>query len=455
MEREEPLMRNVTFRRTLDRLRVNLWFTPLVSALIAVILAWTLIWVDSLIPNEALETSKLILAGSVTEARSMMAGIAATTLATAGVVFSLLTLPLSTVVSQYGSRLLRVFLGDRTTQVVLGMFVGTFIYCIAVALAIPPAEIEPVPPQLAPTFGVYLMMATFGSLILLIHHISTMLQAPNIVAAAGAELLVVIRAMLEIPVGPEKQPAAGAMPPDLTANVGYPIKADQAGYIQAIDPVSILNLTREKELIIRLQRNPGHFVRPGTVMALVWPADQVDQALAEQIRHLFELGHQRTPTQDVEYAINQLVEVAVRAMSPAINDPFTAMTCLDYLGDGLALLAGYGERPSQIYYYDPNGRLCLVFESATLDELLAAAFDMLRHCSCDNASVLLHILEVIEVIGREAKTAAARQELLRHVALVETESQNSALIEPDKQAIRRRGETLRMQLTDSRQTNLE
>jgi uncharacterized membrane protein len=140
-------------------------------------------------------------------------------------------------------------------------------------------------------------------------------------------------------------------------------------------------------------------------------------------------------------------------MSPAINDPFTAMTCLDYLGDGLALMASYGERSPQIYFYDHNGRLRLVFESATLDQLLVAAFDMLRHASSDNAQVLLHLLDTLEVIGRASQWPEVRQELLGHVALVEVESLNSALIEPDKQAIRRRSEALRVQFATSCKTN--
>ena len=119
----------------------------------------------------------------------MLVTMAGTILATAGVVFTLLTLPLSTVASQYGSRLLRVFLGDRTTQFVLGAFVGTFVYCIAAALSIPPAAIEPQAPQLTATLGLYLMLATFATLIVLVQHISTMLQAPNIAAAAGAALM--------------------------------------------------------------------------------------------------------------------------------------------------------------------------------------------------------------------------------------------------------------------------
>ena len=180
--------RRVAARYRWDRLKVSFWFAPALMALAAVLLAWAMYWVDSLIPNEALQDSRFVLSGTVGELRSSLLGMAGTVLATAGVVFTLLTLPLSTVAAQYGSRLLRLFLGDRTTQLVLGMFVATFVYCIAAALSIPPAEIEREGPQLTATVGLYLMLATFATLIVLVQHISTMLQAPNIAAAAAAEL---------------------------------------------------------------------------------------------------------------------------------------------------------------------------------------------------------------------------------------------------------------------------
>ena len=186
--------RRVAARYRWDRLKVSFWFAPAIMALGAVLLAWTMYWIDTLLPNEALQNSRFVLAGTPNELRSALLNIAGTVLATAGVVFTLLTLPLSTVAAQYGSRLLRLFLGDRTTQFVLGMFVATFVYCIAGALSIPPTGVESEAPQLTATVGVYLMLATFATLILLVQHISTMLQAPNIAAAAGAELIEAVSA---------------------------------------------------------------------------------------------------------------------------------------------------------------------------------------------------------------------------------------------------------------------
>jgi uncharacterized membrane protein len=439
---------------------VSFWFAPAVMALLAVLLAWAMYWLDDRIPNEALENSRLFLSGSVGELRTGLITIATTTLATAGVVFTLLTLPLSTVAAQYGSRLLRVFLGDRTTQLVLGMFVATFVYCIAGALSILPVQVQPQGPQITATVGLYLMIATFASLILLVQHISTMLQAPNIAAAAGAELMEVVSAEIPDEVtsgdhgkggsigtgGFQTRPALDAqgVPEALAKTEGYPVRARGAGYVQYIDPEIMLTLAREKDLVIRLLRRPGHYVWPGAVVALVSPADRVDEQLEEQMRRAFQVGNGRTPTQDVEYAVNQLTEMAVRAMSPAINDPFTAMTCLDHVCDGLVKFIRQGEKGS--HYTDRDGRLRLLLEPVTFDDLLSAAFDMLRHASCDNASVLLHMLAVIDALGHEAKAPEARQLLLRHVSLIQAESQAGDLIEQDRQAIHLSGQVLQTKL---------
>ena len=228
------------------------------------------------------------------------------------------------------------------------------------------------------------------------------------------------------------------------------MRVTQVGYIQYIDPETVLTLAREHDLVIRLLCKPGCFVRDGRRIALVWPAERVDEQLEGQIRHAFQIGNLRTPTQDVAYAVNQLVEMAVRAMSPAINDPFTAMTCLDYIGDGLAVFIQQGEKRSR--YFDGEGRLRLLLEPVTFTELLSDAFDMLRHASCNNASVLLHMLEVIDGIGQEAKSPEARQALRQQVGLIQTESQAGKLIEQDRQSIHRMCEALQRKLAETGST---
>jgi uncharacterized membrane protein len=427
--------RRVTVRYQWDRLKVSFWFAPLVMSLLAILLAWAMYRVDMRVPNQYLDQSRFILAGTPGELRSMLMSMATTTLATAGVVFTLLTLPLSTVAAQYGSRLLRLFLGDRTTQLVLGMFAATFVYCLAAALSIPPFEVEQEAPQIMATTGLLLMLGTFASLVLLVQHISTMLQAPNIAAAAGAQLREVVYAEMpeEVRGGGQADQEAAEV---LAETDAYAVWVKAAGYIQFIDPETLLSLAVERNLVIRLLRKPGHFVQPGTAVALVWPAGRVDEELDRQIRRAFQIGNGRTPTQDIAYAFNQLVEMAVRAMSPAINDPFTAMTCLDYIGEGLGLFIQQEEKSP--YCYDRDNRLRLILEPVTFAELFSSAFDLLRHCSSDNASVLLHMLDVIDAVGQEAGSPRVNQELLRHVGFIQAESQAGALVDTDRARIHQR-----------------
>jgi uncharacterized membrane protein len=327
--------------------------------------------------------------------------------------------------------------------------VATFVYCISAATSIPSEKINPDGPQVTVTFGLLLMLGTFGSLILLVQHISTMLQAPNIAAAAGNELLEAIlteapnEAESSITISQANQSAADI----LAGKDGFAVCVQETGYIQYVDAEYVLTLLGEKDLIIRLLCQPGDFVSQGTMTALVWPAARVDEQLDRQIQRAFQIGNQRTPTQDVEYAFNQLVEVAVRAMSPAINDPFTAMTCLDYIGNGLTLFIQKGERSPVVY--DQDGKLRVAFEPVTFDKLINASFDKLRHCSCDNASVLQHMLKVVDLVGRETKSPEVRQKLARHVELIQAESKAGSLIERDRQLIQRNGEALQMKLKET------
>jgi len=207
----------------------------------------------------------------------------------------------------------------------------------------------------------------------------------------------------------------------------------------------VLTLAQRKDLVVHLQCKPGCYVQSGAVVALVWPAERVDEQLEALFQRAFRLGNGRTPSQDVEYAVNQLTEMAVRAMSPAINDPFTAMTCLDRIGDGLATFIRQGGNDS--HHWDQDGRLRLILDPVTIDDLLNAAFDMLRHASCNNASVLQHMLEVIGALGQEVKAPETRGQLLRHVSLIQAESQASRLIEADRKLIQQTSEALVMKFT--------
>ena len=251
-----------------------------------------------------------------------------------------------------------------------------------------------------------------------------MLQAPSIAAVAGSELLDVVGSDIEEEFGAgTRSTGRGEAPDSLMKTAGHPVRATGPGISSISIPAASLRLHGNGTWSSVCCSNRAAFAGSGAVLATVWPADRIDARSEREIQNAFHLGKQRTPTQDVEYTINQLAEMGVRAMSPAINDPFTAMTCLDYMGDGLALFVR--QRKDSPYIYDREGRLRIVFDPVTFDQLLDAAFGMLRHASSNNAKVLLHMLDVVDAIGRETNSPEARRVLARHVSLIEAESRPS------------------------------
>jgi uncharacterized membrane protein len=447
-------MTRALVRRVLDRLESSYWFVPLVMGVLAFALAQVLLRVDALIPDAALSPSPLIYTAGASEMRAALIGLAGAILTTAGVVYSLLTVPMSVAASQFGSRLLRLFLRDRTTQIVLGMFVGTFVFSLTVSLSIPSEDLEPDVPQLSATIALFLALVTFGSLIVLIHHMGTSLQAPNLVASASAELRNVIQSseLLALPepnarstVTDVEPYGIAESPSRLDAREATPIRAGGVGYVQSIDVDKIMALAVKHDFVIRVTRKPGTFVETGELVALARPAQHVDRTVAGDIAGCFELGNLRTPTQDIEYAVRQLAEVALRAMSAAINDPYTALTCLDHLGIGLSLIAE--RRPQSAHFFDSAGKPRLQIEPAAFPDLLDTAFNLLRRASRETPDVLLSMVMTLNTIARKATLPDQRAALLQHVNLLDAENQASAAIAWDKERISQQCEALRALLT--------
>jgi uncharacterized membrane protein len=430
-------------RQLLDRIQVSYWFVPLVAGFAGVALARLLLAADLVVPNFEGGAAGLFGSGSVAVIRTALIAISATVLATTGVVYTLLTVPMSVAASQFGSRLLRVYLKDHTAQFVLGLFVGAFTYLLSLVVFIPGDDAAYPTPQIAALVGLLLALAAYGSLIALIHNIGVLLQAPNMVAAASEELRAVIHSYRPVA---ENDPTAllrsGAQSDDeseLVARVAaesVPVHATGLGYIRDIDPRMADLFAAHPTLIVHFVRKPGDFIHPDDIIAQVWPPEVATDRVLVAVRRAYSLGNSRSPAQDIGYGINQLVEVALRAMSPALNDPFTAMTCLDHIGAGLALYSKV--LPTRGVFYDTQGKMRVILEPLTYGELLDAAFTMLRRASRDNAQVLIHMLNTLLLLATDAVLPERRAELARQVQLIAAESDASANIEDDKERVRRR-----------------
>jgi uncharacterized membrane protein len=354
----------------------------------------------------------------------------------AGVVFSLTLIALSLASQQFGSRLLRNFMRDKTNQVVIGTFVATFLYCLLVLRTIRRDD-EIFVPHLSVTFGVLLAVASVGLLIYFIHHVSVSIQADEIIARVNSELTHVIDRLFPEQIGQgasrvREEDNNGTLPEGFDREA-RPVEADGDGYLQIIDTDELMALAGKDDLILRVERHPGQYIAAGTPLVSIWPSHRVDNRLIERIHSAFVLDIQRTPEQDVEYAVYQLVQMAVRALSPGINDPFTAMTCLDRLGSSLTRLA-QREMPSS-RRYDDHHKLRIIAPVATFSQVVDAAFNQIRQYGRTSAAVNIHMLETIRAIAEAIRCPEDRVVLRRHAEMVLRNAVEALPEEEDRRAV--------------------
>jgi uncharacterized membrane protein len=357
----------------------------------------------------------------------------------AGTVFSMTLVALSLASSQLGPRLLRNFMRDTANQVVLGTFIATFVYCMLVLRTIRRAGDAPFVPHLSVSVGVLFALLSLGVLIYFIHHVSVSIQADNVVSRVFDELIDGIDSQYPDPVeGPQDavvRPAAAVLPTAFERDA-RPVVAARDGYLQSVNADALLTLATEEDLVLRVEHRPGHYFVKGAPQLLAWPSERVTDEIAERIHAAVVLGDARTQIQDITFGIDQIVEIAVRALSPGINDPFTAKTCVDRLASVLSRLARRrmpsGER------LDEQGRLRVVSSEVTFAACLDAAFDPIRRHARPSVAVTLRLLEAIAVIGAVAQRPQDCASLRSHAARVARSALFDWTEPADRRAVKQR-----------------
>lgn len=411
-----------------EDVRSSYWFVPGLMALGALAAGFLLPGLDRLVVEEVDPTDSWLYAGSAEGARLLLSTIASSMITVAGVVFSVTIVALALTSNQFGPRLLRNFMRDTGNQVVLGTFVSTFLYCLLVLRAVigengPDSQFVP---QISVTVAVAWAIASLGVLIYFIHHVAASVQAPNLIARVGDDLRDAVQALFPREIG---RPAlhreeVGAQLPDFDAEAAW-VRAGRSGYVQRIDGDRLLSLAVAHDLVLRLDKRPGDFVVEDEPIVRAWPAIRVDDALTDGIQQLFSVSSQRSLAQDVEFAIEQLVQVALRALSPSLNDPFTAMECVDRLSEGLALLAG--RTFPMPWRTDDDGHLRVIASTPDFADLLDTAFEPIRLSARHAPVVSAHLLRGLGRVALHARTDDERRTLrafadrIHHEAVAEDE----------------------------------
>ncbi|MGE0521295.1 MAG: DUF2254 domain-containing protein [Candidatus Binatia bacterium] len=420
-----------------DALRTGYWFVPSLMMVAALGLAWSTLQVDQ---RWAELTAKVgFFAGTPSGARSILSGVAAAMITIAGLTFSITIVAITVASQQYGARLLRTFMRDLTNQFVLGAFVAIFLYCLLVLGAIRSEDPRGYVPDLSVTLSVAFAVLGLGVLIYFIHHLSSSIDAAHLISVVGTEIDANVDALFPERLGEELEVA----PAELPRGPGAGVFANASGYVQAIDEDTLLEAAGRHDAVIRLERRPGDLCIEGTRIATVWPGN--DEALARSINESLVLGNQRTALQDVEFSIDQLVMIAVRALSPGVNDPFTAMLCIDRLTISLARLARRcmprAERSDQ------RGALRVIARPWMFPAALDAAFNQIRQHGCANTAVTLRLLESLAVLATRVRRPLDRAAVLRQTDLIERGYASTASQPEDRADVRERALRVRRALS--------
>jgi len=354
-------------------------------------------------------------------ARSLLSSVAGSMVSVVATAFSITIVALQLASSNFGLRLLQNFMQDTGNQIAIGTFIATFIYCLLVLRTIH-GEGDGYSffvPHLSVTVGRVLAIASMGVLIYFIHHASTIIQASHVITQVSDDLDKTIDRLF-----PEKIGHSAAKNSWQFGKISAyfeeeasPVKAAADGYLQAIDDRELMKITRKYNLLVRVKTRPGKFIIKGSDLALVLPGKRVDRKLTQLINDAFRVGKERTEYQDAGFPINQLVEIAWRPLSPGINDPFTAIRCIDRLSAGLSRIA-QRDFPSP-YRYDGEDNLRVIVEVATFEWLVNSAFNQIPQYGYTDVAVTIRLLEAIAIIAPYTRYKKDRALLLRHAGMIE------------------------------------
>jgi uncharacterized membrane protein len=407
-----------------EALRTTFWMVPTVFVVVAGLLFVVTFEIDWAAYHGHLGLPFWIQAGSADAGRQVLIAIAAAVLTVVGVVFSITILALTLASQQFGPRMMRNFVRDIGNQVTLGVFVGTFAYsvlCLGSITSAPPTRLGPFVPRLSIIVAEALLLVDLAVLIYFIHHIAKSIQLPEVIAGIARDLMHAID--VEFPADSSRPLAPSSLGKgksvqellQLIEDRGVAVPSNTSGYLQFVGYAQLVEIAVRTDAVIRLDHRPGHFIVAGHPLATVWPggaSGQVAMALAKA--HV--TGPHRTLMQDPVFAIDQLVEIAIRALSPAVNDTFTALTCIDWLAAGLSRVSGRSLEEG--VYRDRFGRVRLIESDPSYARMVNRAFDKVRQAARGMPAVIIRMLDALSTIIEQTTSAEQRNILRRQAEMI-------------------------------------
>lgn len=416
-----------------EALRTTFWLVPTVLIIVAGVLFFATFEIDWAAYHGHLSLPFWIRSGSADAGRQVLIAIAAAVITVIGVVFSITILALTLASQQFGPRMMRNFVRDVGNQVTLGIFVATFVYSVLALVAIFNGPHGDFVPHLSITVAEALLLVDLGVLIYFIHHIAKSIQLPEVIAGIARDLTRAIDD--EFPElghrAPTRSPEANgrsvAELRQLIEERGGRVPATVSGYLQFVGYAQLVDIAAHTDAVIRLDHRPGHFIVAGQPLATVWPGGAAGQvALALAKAHV--TGPHRTLMQDPVFAIDQLEEIAIRALSPAVNDTFTALTCIDWLSAGLSRVSG--RTLAEGVYRDRFGRVRLIESDPSYARIVNRSFDKIRQAARAMPAVIIRMIDALGSIVAET-TSSEQRGVLAHQAEMILRGAEESVAEPN------------------------
>ncbi len=402
-------MTGVRLRQLKADLLSSFWLRPAVMTVAAVVLSAVLVEIESLVtlPDWL---GQFVYAGDMNAARDVLGVIAAASIGVAGTSFSVTVAALTMATSQMGPRLLRHFTRDAGNQYALGTLVATFAFALVALRGVHSASGNAFVPHIAVTVALLLAGISVGMLIWFIQHIASSINLDHVVALVRNELTGALQALPRRREPDEQMAGTATGPP---AGPAAPLSLNDCGYMRVLDDDALADWATEHNAVLRLHVRPGGFVFPRSTIGEVVPAS-LREAAEEKLARLVTLGATRNVEQDIEYAVRQMVEVGLRALSTGVNDPFTVVAVLDQLGAALCDVTDRSLPDGRTW----RGGVLRVERPATdYEGLVDAMLHMLREFGSGVPAVMIRMLEMLAAVGAVEQDPKRRQVLRRHADL--------------------------------------
>jgi uncharacterized membrane protein len=402
-------------RQIWSDLRSSFWFMPSLIVAASVVLAVALIETDSNGGNRWLTQWPRLFGAGPEGARQLLSTLAGSMMTVMGITFSMTLVALALASSQYTSRILRNFMGSRVTQVTLGIFAGIFVYCLIVLRTIRggAGEAEFVP-SVAVFFAFVMALSGVGVLIYFIHHIASSIQASSVIASVAEETMAAVDRLFpdKLGHGPDEDEDQDQVLQSLNERTWHAVPAELDGYIQNVDNDGLLHLAQDRKTIVRMECGIGEFVVQNTALASLALEEPPDEGTIVALNASYSISSYRTVDQDPAFGVRQIVDMALKALSPGVNDTSTAIMCVDYLA---AILARLAPRKFPALRRYEESELRVIAMAPTFESLLVEAFDQIRRNAEGNVSVMSRMLGTLDAIAGLTNSPRRRRALREQV----------------------------------------